>query len=358
MRKLIRGLFASSNSEITIDQIKKLLKKMKPMLNENITGESSLYSLLEYLTTFKEQSVPLCYTQLIHEITKSTPIVGFIQSQSRDFIASLKCYLDRIVDIFEERDLLDHVYAEGPVLVDFMTKIKEYECHPFLPKQVSEVFNVILDIHTTVGKLAAEWYTIPKFYDEKSEPPMEVFPSLPLHSAKKNFEADKQVHRDDDEECNKEYPKAPRITPGLAHVFCRHGICKGFTAMTTPENPEMFTKFLLRRLPPSVQSKRRVFLYDNACNLHKNALKRDAYGISQFRIFTDRHHWKNHTGCSSSYNCDRYEYLKDVNSQICEQKNRSLRKLSSTLAYCTYDNYMTKVKLFFMMVNFEEKNKF
>ena len=61
--------------------------------------------------------------------------------------------------------------------------------------------------------------------------------------------------------------------------------------------------------------------------MHVNALKRDAHEISKFSIFSDRHHWKNHVGCSLSYNCDKYHYLKNVNSQICEQKNRSLRKL-------------------------------
>ena len=137
--------------------------------------------------------------------------------------------------------------------------------------------------------------------------------------------------------------------------FCRHGICKGFTAMTTAENPGIFLKFLLRRLPACVKSEIRVYLYDNECNLHKIALNRDAYEISKFRIFTDRHHWKNHTGCSNSYNCDKYDYMKEVNSQICEQKNRSLRKLASTLAYCGFNHYMVKVKLFFIINNFEEK---
>ena len=98
-----------------------------------------------------------------------------------------------------------------------------------------------------------------------------------------------------------------------------------------------------------------MFLYDNSCNLHKNALKRDAKEISKFRIFTDRHHWKNHTGCSESYNSDQYHYIKQVNTQICDQKNRSLRKLSSTLAYCSFKNYQNKVKLFFIMNNYEEK---
>ena len=100
------------------------------------------------------------------------------------------------------------------------------------------------------------------------------------------------------------------MTPGLAHIFCQHKVCKGFVSMTSAENPEIFTKILTRRLPKSVKASRRVFLYNNSCNLHKNALKRDAKEISKFRIFTDRHHWKNHTGCSESYNSDQYHYLK------------------------------------------------
>ena len=82
--------------------------------------------------------------------------------------------------------------------------------------------------------------------------------------------------------------------------------------MTTRENQEMFTKLLTRRLPTLLQTKRRIFLYDNACNLHKDALKRDAQEISRFKVFTDRRHWENHVGCSASYNCDRYDYLKSI----------------------------------------------
>ena len=89
--------------------------------------------------------------------------------------------------------------------------------------------------------------------------------------------------------------------------------------------------------------------------MHKHALRRGTKEILNFKLFTDRNHWKNHVGCSESYNSDKYDYLKNINSQICEKKNRSLRKLSSTRTYCTFENYMIKVKLFFILNNFEEK---
>ena len=183
------------------------------------------------------------------------------------------------------------------------------------------------------------------------EPLTEFYPAYPLQYKKNHFKSDNTEERS-----NKEAPKAPKMTPGLAHIFCRHGICKGFTCMTTAESPEIFTKILTRRFKPNVQCERRVFLYDNACNMHKQALKRDAQEILKFKLFTDRHHWSNHTGCSEGYECDKYDYLKSVNLQICEQKNRSLRKLSSTLAYSQFYHYITKLKLFFFLQNLEEKS--
>ena len=172
-------------------------------------------------------------------------------------------------------------------------------------------------------KLANERYVKPKIFNEE-EPPNDCFPGLPIHSKNKNYVEDNTTRKKEeatDDDCNKDYPKAPKMTPGLAHIFWQHKVCKGFVTMTTAENPQIFTKILTRRLPKTVKAKRRVFLYDNSCNLHKNALKRDPKEISKFKIFTDRHHWKNHTGCSESYNSDRYNYLKNVNTQICEQKN-------------------------------------
>ena len=63
----------------------------------------------------------------------------------------------------------------------------------------------------------------------------------------------------------------------------------------------IFTNILTRRLPKTVKAQRRVFLYDNSCNMHKHALRRGSKEILNFKLFTDRHHWKNHVGCSESW---------------------------------------------------------
>ena len=345
-------------SKLPVEIVKVANKKMKTLLVEEIDREKKIFEFLEYVTMVSEDMVPECYITLIYEITKNTPISGIFQTNSRTSVAALKSFLDESLDVFSDKELLDHLNDEVPVIMRILAKIKEFENCTFLPEPVKNLFESMLELLSKMQKLAAERFVKSGVFDAK-EPPNEYFPSLPIHSEKKNFKADNDKNNKsekvDDEDCNKDYPKAPKMTPGLAHIFCQHKVCKGFVTMTSAENPEIFTKILTRRLPKTVKAERRVFLYDNSCNLHKNALKRDAKEISKFKIFTDRHHWKNHTGCSESYNSDRYNYLKNVNTQICEQKNRSLRKLSSTLAYCSFKNYQNKVKLFFIMNNYEEK---
>ena len=44
------------------------------------------------------------------EISKNTPIVGIIQTDSRSFKATLRCYLEKEVDIFESKDMLEEVF--------------------------------------------------------------------------------------------------------------------------------------------------------------------------------------------------------------------------------------------------------
>ena len=52
---------------------------------------------------------------------------------------------------------------------------------------------------------------------------------------------------------------------------------------------------------------------------------------------------------------DEYPSLKKVNSQVSEQTNRSLRKLSVVLAYYGWENYLRVIELFLVMKNLKNK---
>ena len=53
------------------------------------------------------------------------------------------------------------------------------------------------------------------------------------------------------------------------------------------------------------------------------------------------------SACAESYNLQHYAQYRDVNSQINEQRNSSLKKLKSQLSYMTKDNFISHCKLFF-----------
>ena len=70
----------------------------------------------------------------------------------------------------------------------------------------------------------------------------------------------------------------------------------------------------------------------------------------------NRKNWENYTFCSLAYNMDEYPCLKKIKSQISEQTNISLRKLSVVLAYYGWENYLRVIEIF--LVTKDLKNKY
>ena len=118
----------------------------------------------------------------------------------------------------------------------------------------------------------------------------------------------------------------------------------------------MFTRVLIKRLPKRVKAHRRYFIYDNACNCHKYRMRRYPWRIRKFTFIIDRHHKSNHTSCSTAYDIDKYSELSKINSQICEQRNRSLRKYNERLAHMTFKNYLKFLEVWFAYMHENKKN--
>ena len=97
----------------------------------------------------------------------------------------------------------------------------------------------MLKLYSKVLRLANERFVKPEAF-AANELQTECFPTLPLHSSCSNYKVEKNSEGGDlgdDDDCNKDYP-------GLAHIYCRHGICKGFVTMTSAETPQIFEKIL------------------------------------------------------------------------------------------------------------------
>ena len=109
-------------------------KKCKNLLVEENEGEKTIYDFLEYLTKSFDETVPDSYINLLYEIAKNTPISGIFQSSSRTFQAALKSFLDENLDIFDDRELLDHLYEEILVVMKILASIRAHEGGTFLPE--------------------------------------------------------------------------------------------------------------------------------------------------------------------------------------------------------------------------------
>ena len=119
--------------------------------------------------------------------------------------------------------------------MEMISNIIKHEKVSSLPEPVCNMFEFMLKLFNQVQKLATSHHIRPENFDA-NEPLTEYFPSLLLHLERVNFKVDKEDFPDDEtieDDCNKDYPRAPKMTPGLAHIFCRHGICKGFVSMNS-----------------------------------------------------------------------------------------------------------------------------
>ena len=117
----------------------------------------------------------------------------------------------------------------------------------------------------------------------------------------------------------------------------------------------IFCHSILRRLPAKVQAHKRVVIYDFACQMHKVCLRRYPYRIRRFQFVIDRHHQVNHKSCSQAYDISKYPVMNDINTQIAEQLNNSLRKLSTVVAYSNFQTYLRIIQIFITYKNLKIK---
>ena len=137
------------------------------------------------------------------------------------------------------------------------------------------------------------------------------------------------------------------LVPGLFVLNCPHGVCYGFQVMENHESPDIAFTLLRTRFanPPP------LIVYDNACKLHHYVLNRDPVFFWDTRFVVDRLHWRNHSGCSGAYNISSYPQYDRLNSQVAEQHNSALKRLSSMVCYMDLHNFILVLKIFMWFRN-------
>ena len=343
-RDIISTLLEDRNDQ---KSLKAALKKLNAKGKSAVPRDEHLeivHRLIEHIDDIATR-VPIGYLEMLYEIHLETPISALVNSQNDEAFMLLKDYLNEEDDIFSKLEETKLMFEEFPVISLWIERIKKFTNKKFLPKQASELILSILKFNDDFLIRAHDIDLEDPGPNIQGEVRAEIYPGLPQHTANEKFHADKYKDKGEIKSCTKIYPEASGITGGLGHLTCQHGITKGYTAMKNGESPALFAKTIFKRLPKRVKAERRVFVYDNCCNFHKFTLRRYPWRSRRWTFVIDRHHYKNHKLCSSAYNMDSYKWLDGVNSQVCEQRNNQLRKMSKSLAHMSFKNYLRNLTL-------------
>lgn len=131
-------------------------------------------------------------------------------------------------------------------------------------------------------------------------------------------------------------------TGGIFCFFCKHSVCYAFFILPTAEGRNeafsFFTSYFVRAP--------RVIVYDFACQLHEFCLNREPVFFRGTRFVVDRFHLPNHKSCAKSYDIGCYNDLDELNTEVAEQANSSLRRIKATISQMAQEGFMFNVRLY------------
>ena len=356
VRSILGNLVDNKEDPLALSKAVDVLSEMN--LNEN--SMSVLVLLKRIHSQFK--MVPDGYTNLLKELQFDTPISALMvpYSSNRAVYKEFMEYLKQETNIFSSAIVLERFINSFPVILDWIKLILKTEetdlSKPFLPPDVAMIIQNMIKLRFEFdqkSRKVAHPRTKPN--EEFREPLADFFPNYQIHTMRNVYKADRQRDTPDSDDCDKNFKSSKSITGGIATVSCNHKITKGFRAIRKGESPVDFCQSIFRRLPGKVKAHKRVIVYDFACKMHKVCLRRYPYRIRRFQFVIDRHHQSNHVGCSQAYNIDKYPEMREVNTQIAEQLNNSLRKLSTVVAYSNFQTYLKIIQIFITIKNLKIK---
>lgn len=324
-RHLLNKFSLEGLSKTEYLQLKSFIVTYQPSLNEffkefDSVGENNL-------------RCPELYCELFQCLASNYPVCAFLHYHERIFdilseAASGKNLCDRVEDIIlieQECPVLSRLMHEWkwdvpihmrPVLLELVQKAKQ----PFNGVQHN------LDLCD----------------DECECTGFGFFPTMSKQNHRGDYVLDNKSKNISSGSCRKKGPTHPTLIPGLFTVSCVHGICYGFQLMEDVESPNIPFTILRTRFHEAPK----LIVYDNACNLHNYCLNRDPVFFRDSWFVVDRFHWCNHVGCHVGYNLSIYLQHREVNTQVAEQRNATLKKLKSMLSYMNIENFTNHLKLF------------
>ena len=309
----------------------------------------------EELKTQGYRTLPEAIHHIFHDLSSKSSTVSLFQVVDIELLSQLKDNLNTL---------------HGQLIIDPHTLNLKTQCmkrYPILYARLLKSSEMMLSngkIPQSIKSLYAEIieFTM-KFYNTLSnrdrdvsytrrtngEVSAEIFPHFPVIYERPQYEADQRSSKKDkdawESPCSKLFPEHSKLTPGLFIVTC---CCPqkriyGFKKMVQGESPRISFDLITTRFEDGYQPN---IIYDSSCRLKELGLNREPEIFMNMLITSDPLHIPNHTTCNMSFHSNKYEELKPLNKEACEQFNSLLRSIQTSLTYMSYEHYMTTMKIF------------
>ncbi len=298
-------------------------------------------ALAEFCASISVEGIlPECYHPFFKQLGTNSPARGIFQiAPDSPAWREVTAILDRRSLTSSNLQLLD---GSAPFLSLFLKLFVEHDAIP--DKAICLINDILHVVASGIGKARQEQTTI-----ISPATPLAIFPNLPPQRSLPQYAADRRS--DLQSTCNKSATRHYTLTPAIFTLFCQHGVCVGFQALTSQESPRHPFEIFYQRFdsPP------RIIIYDNCCRLHMYALSREPNHFRNTMFLIDRMHYrKGHSACTAGYCMESYKAnkaIRMINSQVNEQANAGVQRLKAQLSYMTPDNFMFHLKLYFALKN-------
>ena len=144
-------------SEMKLKDIKDAIKKLEKCTNTPVLA--NLISLLKRFLT--KNQVPKEYFLLFSELSKCTPISVLLPSHDDVEYKLLEMFLAQEFDMFSEYKTTKVITNAFPIITKISQNILTYERTKFLPEDVANIFECMLNLKNKYNELARE-RTVPE----------------------------------------------------------------------------------------------------------------------------------------------------------------------------------------------------
>ena len=224
---------------------------MNELLHENITSDNGIMvrDLISRIQT-DDGEIPEEYKEFIKDITKTSPVVGYLQATHQESLNILNDFCDKRLDLRspERGEQIKQMKKEFPTLWCSLMDILSLEKnHRYLPDDVTKILKTLITIRMetfskSVIRKDHQYFEYPENGKESST---QFYPNYEILK----YPSEYQIKSEGGQGCEKKFKKPAKFAPGLFHIGCScpRNVTLGFEVMLEPESSHNLGRLLMCR---------------------------------------------------------------------------------------------------------------